>query len=502
LTFQLNITPPTLLVRQYRGERVVNEDRTRYDSLLTKIKENFDSYEPFTLVEPSFTYLHLPIDVRGLANTKARGFNVLLPSKLQPQNVRPLLRGVEYPYTQFGKEWLVHSEAWDSKNWIHAALSLDPNLPQTRKAFYRSEEKRVFLKSGIKVVWEEEGDATGEDANATLSLILTIDCMVDLQKIWDPLPGIGNDLMGLILYSLLPSPYSSTPMVDSEKREDSLRYFYSCLRPAPPVPFSRSVQPSNMPTKLLPFQNRTVAWLLQRERASVAEGVEGCQDPDGFWAAHDIGPLGSTAYRRLTGELVTLKRDEVVPDRKGKGRAVDISENEQGIRDGDKKQLSTLLDLSQVKGTMLCEEMGEYIHKLSDHPANLTGLGKTVEAIALILLNRHPLSNKRDDAKMVQDAVKLEGPPSSPVAAVTASPVQARGRRVRANGRPSGSRPNPPKSKPNFKIPVIDLAVKLDLSSNPVAMDWWQKEQEAFQTATVYDEVAEIHVCQVAVSLP
>lgn len=132
----------------------------------------------------------------------------------------------------------------------------------------------------------------------------------------------------------------------------------------------------------------------------------------------------------------------------------------------------------------------------------MTGLGKTVEAIALILVNRHPLSNKRDDAKMVQDAVKLEGPPSSPVAAVTASPIQARGRRGRANGRPSGSRPRPSNSKPNFKIPIIDLAVKLDLSSNPVAMDWWQKEQEAFQTATVYDEVAEIHVCQVAVSLP
>jgi E3 ubiquitin-protein ligase SHPRH len=326
---------------------------------MTKIKENFDSYEPFDLIDPSFTHLRLPIDVRGLANTKARGFNVSLPSKLQPQNVKPLLRGVDYPYAQFGKEWLVHSEAWDSRNWIHAALALDPNQPQTRKAYYRSEEQRVFLKSGIKAVWEEEGDVNGEDAHATLSLILTIDCFVDLRKIWDPLPGMGSDLMGLIFYSLLPSPCSSTPMVDSEKREDSLRYFYSCLRPAPPVPYSRSVQPSNMPTKLLPFQNRTVAWLLQRERAPVAEGLEGCRDPEGFWTAHKIGHSGDTAYRRLTGELVPLKRAAVVPDRKGKGRAIELSEDGQGIKDAEKKQLSTLLDLSKVEGTMLCEEMGK-----------------------------------------------------------------------------------------------------------------------------------------------
>ena len=114
-----------------------------------------------------------------------------------------------------------------------------------------------------------------------------------------------------------------------------------------------------MPSKLLPFQNRTVAWLLQRERAPVTQASEVCKDPAGFWSTHDLEKLGHLAYRRLTGELVKLDREIAVPDRKGKGRAVDHSEEEEGVlRSKDRELLPTLLDLSLVKGSMLCEEMG------------------------------------------------------------------------------------------------------------------------------------------------
>jgi E3 ubiquitin-protein ligase SHPRH len=337
---------------------VPNEDRVRFDTMFEKIKTNFPPFELFNLVSPTSDHLHIPVDKDGLANIRVAGFEVLLPSPLKRQTVKPLLRGVVFPYTQSGKEWLNNSSAWDTKNWIHAALALDPRQPQTRKMAYRPEEQRVFLKSGIKALWEAE-EEEGTTGN-TLSLVLTVDCYIDLQKAKDPLPSIGHDLMGLIYHSLLPTSIHHAITTESESRADSLRHFYSCLRPAPPVPYSRSLQPSDMPSKLLPFQNRTVAWLLQRERARAIQGMDICRDPGGFWSVHNVEASGTMAYRRLTGELVELDRGNVVPDRKGKGRAIDLQEEEEtGLWAKDRESLPTLLDISQVKGSMLCEEMGE-----------------------------------------------------------------------------------------------------------------------------------------------
>jgi hypothetical protein len=127
----------------------------------------------------------------------------------------------------------------------------------------------------------------------------------------------------------------------------------------------------------------------------------------------------------------------------------------------------------------------------------------------LILLNRHPLSNKRDHAAVTQAIEKVEEPPSSPVVETQTPPARpaaqvARGRgRVRGRGifgRPlNTAQHSAPRAKPVLKIPVIDLTTDLDLSKNQVVLDWWQKEKEAFSTATVYDEEAEIQVSQVAV---
>ena len=362
LSFQLALVPPVAQFRRLINDNpafVPNENRTRFDTLLEKITANFEPFEAFDLVEPTFDYLHLPVDKDGLANTtKAPGFNFLLPSKLKRQNVKPILRGLIFPYTRPGKEWLINSSAWDTNNWIHAALALDPREPQTRKVTYRPEEQRVFLKSGIKAFWESQED--GGATTGMVSLVLTIDCYVDRYRISDPLPPIGHDLMGLICHSLFPSTSSAAMTTDSENRADSLRHFYACLRPAPSVPYHRSVQPSDMPSKLLPFQNRTVAWLLQRERASVAEEEGTCMDPVGFWGAYHVEPSEDMAYRRLTGQLIRLERGNVIPDRKGKGRAIDhLGDEEEGLRPQDRVLLPTLLDLSSVKGSMLCEEMGK-----------------------------------------------------------------------------------------------------------------------------------------------
>lgn len=110
----------------------------------------------------------------------------------------------------------------------------------------------------------------------------------------------------------------------------------------------------------------------------------------------------------------------------------------------------------------------------------------------------------------MQAIEKVEEPPSSPVVETQAPPVRpaaqvARGR-GRGRGRGISGRPPPntahhsaPRTKSVLKIPVIDLTTDLDLSKNQVVLHWWQKEKEAFNTATTYDEEAEIQVSQVAV---
>jgi hypothetical protein len=124
-------------------------------------------------------------------------------------------------------------------------------------------------------------------------------------------------------------------------------------------------------------------------------------------------------------------------------------------------------------------------------------LGKTVEAIALILSNRHPLSQKRARS----EAIKAE-PSSSPridEMPHSSSPITPTARARKAgNASPAKRRISSKSSKP--KIPVIDLTTDLDLSGDRSTSEWWHNEREAFQAATVYDSVADIHVSQVAVS--
>jgi len=106
---------------------------------------------------------------------------------------------------------------------------------------------------------------------------------------------------------------------------------------------------------------------------------------------------------------------------------------------------------------------------------------------------------------------KVEDPPSSPVVETQAPPIHPPAQVARGRGRDRGrgifGRPidtaqhSAPKAKPAFKIPVIDLTTDLDLSKNDLVAEWWQKEKEAFKTATTYDKEAEIQVNQVAVCL-
>lgn len=127
--------------------------------------------------------------------------------------------------------------------------------------------------------------------------------------------------------------------------------FYSALKPAPPLSDDEAVimQPAGLVPALLPFQRRSVAWLLQREGHNVGQDTPNTHELPLFWEtvnALDASP-GSEAqqsdssvwyYSPSLGELRAAAPND-----------------------------------PPFRGGMLCEEMG---------------LGKTVECIAMILHHR------------------------------------------------------------------------------------------------------------------
>lgn len=269
------------------------------------------------------------------------------------------------------RQFFPSSYTWDYLNWIHAALAIDPDEPPTRRGTYKPNEKRVYFRTGVDVSWTP-GDS-GEEDDYAITLSIALDVYLDMDVILLPQPDISNDLLGLVLVSLLPADLGDQPHPSREglgaARADALKAFYAALRPAPDLPYgfdARKLQPDSMTKPLLPFQKRSVARLLEREGSPMVTGNKAFTYPEGQWVKFDFGKFGEYAFHRLTSQLVRLKGDP-----KGKRRAHDSSWED---------TLDHVFPLTKVRGTMLCEEMG---------------LGKTVEAIALVLLHPHPLSLER-----------------------------------------------------------------------------------------------------------
>lgn len=272
-----------------------------------------------------------------------------------------------------------NTSAWDNSNWLHAAIALDPAEPATRKVAYKDDKNRFILETAVEVVWfppeAETVDGPGNNETAELALVIAIQVYVDLEALATPLPDVGTELVGLILHSLIPTSTPSTAMSESEARAAALRHFFECMRPAPYLPRDfpvRSLQPHGLVSTLHPFQMRTVAFLLQREQAALLRGAPQTpaigpsrpRDPDGWWADLAFGEDDRRAFRRVTGSLITLNDTSGSNGNdkgKGKDKAVDIWE---GLREADLDLLPTLVDLSAVRGSMLCEEMGESVRGL------------------------------------------------------------------------------------------------------------------------------------------
>ncbi|KAG8695595.1 hypothetical protein FRC09_009062, partial [Ceratobasidium sp. 395] len=127
--------------------------------------------------------------------------------------------------------------------------------------------------------------------------------------------------------------------------------FYAALKPAPPLSdeVATKMQPIGLVPALLPFQRRSVAWLLQCERHTTGIETSDAKEPPLGWKA--VKPLASMIASDEQGELTNQAGSWYYNSLLG--------------------ELScTLPHESAPLGGMLCEEMG---------------MGKTVECIAMIL---------------------------------------------------------------------------------------------------------------------
>lgn len=132
-----------------------------------------------------------------------------------------------------------------------------------------------------------------------------------------------------------------------------LETFYSHLLPPPPLPPAvlDSLQPLEMRTPLLPFQRRSVAWLIQREQTTDVERTASYNSET--WEKLSIGMEAESvdiAYSRLTGKALPI---EVFPEWAQEGRPVKATAASASFS-RDKDQFG----LSALSGSMLCEEMG------------------------------------------------------------------------------------------------------------------------------------------------
>lgn len=155
-----------------------------------------------------------------------------------------------------------------------------------------------------------------------------------------------------VLHCLLPPP-SSNPIEHGNTL--TLSDFYALLQPAPtdtPTSIFESMQPPGLAATLRPFQKRTLAWLLGNEESEKGRTRGTVEDPAGFWEPLGRLPFHELAICRLTGDIEFLKDlDHRLTDQE----ALAQFNSPMGERRVWRKNT---FRLDNVRGSMLCEEMG------------------------------------------------------------------------------------------------------------------------------------------------
>ena len=231
---------------------------------------------------------------------------------------------------------------------------------------------RVRMTGRVNLIVDPLNSDDAPQQEFPFRLQITVNVSLLVPSIFEPIESHGTkrsppeigDAQRRVLNVLYPS---STPIPDSYNGTTNIPFFYSILRPAPSSlsPLAdQAIQSDKLIPTLLPFQRRSIAWLLSREGKTVTEDgelVPKTSDDLTFWDKVEQGNY--TWYlHRLSGNLSP-----------------------------------TPPQMPPVLGGILAEE---------------PGLGKTLETIALILMNpapheRNPTVRRWDpEAKLEVKAVK------------------------------------------------------------------------------------------------
>ncbi|KAI0334196.1 hypothetical protein GY45DRAFT_1318648 [Cubamyces sp. BRFM 1775] len=236
--------------------------------------------------------------------------------------------------------------------------------------------------------------ASLEEGDFPLVIRVQVDCAYVCPDIFEPFPydGKANSHQSIVQEAqrrllVLTHPPKS-PLPEGYRDATDIPLLFSILHPAPSMPSTHAheaLQPENLLPTLLPFQRRTVAWMLGREGKTVTETGEIVSKSD---ASPDTQPLP------LFWDEVRISDEEVLFVNRLRGivsASRPTSEDDQLNED--------------ARGGIIAEE---------------PGLGKTLECISTILMNpapeRSPVNKRWDpEAKINVKEIKttlIVTPPS------------------------------------------------------------------------------------------
>jgi E3 ubiquitin-protein ligase SHPRH len=245
---------------------------------------------------------------------------------------------------------------------------IDPEMVNVATACVElASEERATLSGGLRLIPVRTRTTTGCSFTVEIDLRVSMIC----PDIFEPIQNTSVkqfQRQESAQRRLMEFVFPSSEQTSSSSQSTNIAFFYSILKPAPAVVsqvIQDAMQPEELITPLLPFQRRTVAWLLKREGMEVhADGKITRKHNDAEYSLWRELTVGEEKWyiHILTGALSRSPPSEVAE-----------------------------------LGAILAEE---------------PGLGKTLETIALVLLNPPPASiqlvkNYDEVAKVSVTSVKV-----------------------------------------------------------------------------------------------